>query len=207
MQLIILLAVFGLKALNFQKYKNTDENLEEIVIKANKIFFGLSIFIVAFTASVLVLPMTTETCAAERCRETASGNGTLIMPDGTRRRFSFDAQGRPNGTATGEAIIHNPEFDFRGRIVIKCLDVVGNRARVAGILRDTNDPNLDNNTAVFEVFDNGNGNARRNEDTISLVFFSPPNSPPPTPAYCQSFEGFDQMEIDRGDIEVDDCRR
>jgi len=176
------------------------------VIKANKIFFGLNIFIVALAAAILILPMTTETCAADRCRETAGGSGTFIMPDGTRRRFSFEAERRPNGTARGEAIIHNPAFDFRGRVEIKCLEVVGNRARVAGILRDTNDPNLDNNPAVFEVFDNGNGNSRRNEDTISLVFFSPPNSPSPTPSYCQSFEDFPQMEIDKGNIEVDDCR-
>ena len=172
--------------------------------KATKIFFGLSIFIVALAAAVLVLPLTTtETCAAERCRDSAGGSGTLIMPEGARR-FSFNAQGRPDGTATGEAIIHNPSFDFRARIEIKCLDVVGNRARVAGIVRDTNDPNLDNNTAVFEVFDNGNPG--RDKDTISLVFFSPPNSPPPTPAYCQAFEGFEQMRIDKGNIKVDDCR-
>ena len=172
-------------------------------MKVNRMFFGLSIFTVALVAAVLFLPMTTETCAADRCRETAGGSGTLIMPDGTRRRFSFTAQENPNGRIIGEAIIHNPAFDFRARIEIKCLEVVGNRARVAGIVKNTNDPNLDNNTAVFEVFDNGN--RRNDDDTISLVFFSPPNSPPPTPAYCQAFEGFPQMEIDRGNIEVDDC--
>lgn len=172
-------------------------------MKATKIFFGLSIFTVILAAAILFLPLTTETCAADRCQESAGGSGTLIMPDGTRRRFSFTAQRNPNGRVNGEAIIHNPAFNFRARIDIKCLDVVGNRARVAGVVRNTNDPNLDNNTAVFEVYDNGN---RRNEDdTISFVFFSPPNSPPPTEEYCQAFEGFPQMEIDRGNIEVDNC--
>ena len=173
------------------------------MIKANKVFFGLSIFVVVLAATVLFLPMTTEICSADRCRETAGGDGTLIMPDGTRRRFSFTAQKNPNGRVIGEAIIQNPAFDFRGRIDIRCLEVVGNRARVAGIVRNTNDPNLDNNTAVFEVFDNGN--RRRDDDTISLVFFSPPGMPPPTAAYCQAFEGFPQMPIDRGGIEVDEC--
>jgi len=74
---------------------------------------------------------------------------------------------------------------------------------VAGIVRNTNDPNLDDNTAVFEVFDNGR--RRSHTDTISLVFFSPPNQPPPTPSYCQYFEDFPQMQIDRGNIKVDDC--
>jgi hypothetical protein len=173
------------------------------MIKTNKIFFGLSIFVVALAAAILFLPLTTEICLADRCRETVGGDGTFVMPDGTRRRFFFEAEKRPNGTATGVATIHNPEFSFRARIEIKCLEVVGNRARVAGIVRNTNDPNLDNNTAVFEVFDNGN--RRRDDDTISLVFFSPPNMPPPTPAYCQTFEDFPQMEIDRGNVFVDDC--
>jgi len=173
------------------------------MIKASKVFYGLSIFVVVLAAAVLFLPMMAETCAADRCRETVGGSGTLVMPDGTRRRFSFEAEKRPNGTATGEAIIQNPAFDFRGRIEIRCLEVVGNRARVAGVVKNTNDPNLDNNTAVFEVFDNGN--RRRDDDTISLVFFSPPGMPPPTPAYCQTFEDFPQMEIDRGNVFVDDC--
>ena len=174
------------------------------MIKTNRIFLSLSVFIVALAAFVFVLPSATETsCAAERCRETAGGNGTLIMPDGTRRRFSFDAEKRPNGNVRGEAVIHNPAFDFRARIDIQCLEVVGNRARAAGVVKNTNDPNLDGNTAVFEVYDNGN--RQSGTDTISLVFFSPPDMPPPTEGYCQSFEDFPQMQIDRGNIKVDDC--
>ncbi len=100
-------------------------------------------------------------------------------------------------------MIHNPSFDFRAQIDIKCISVVGNRANIAGVVRNTNDPNLDNNTAGFTVYDNGNPG--RDNDAITLVYFSPPNMPPPTPAYCQAFENFPQMPIDNGNIKVDDC--
>ncbi len=165
----------------------------------------LSFIFVAAAAIFFIAPMTTADCAPG-CREKAGGHGTLIM-NGVRRQFSFNAQRQDDGTAKGHAVIHNPNFPpdprFSAKIDIRCMEVVGNRARVAGVVRDTNDPNLDNNTAVFEVYDNGNPG--RDNDTISLVFFSPPNMPPPTPAYCQAFENFPQMPIDNGNIKVDDC--
>ncbi|MGI8788177.1 MAG: hypothetical protein ACR2HG_10495 [Pyrinomonadaceae bacterium] len=177
------------------------------MLTTKKMLIGLSVLIGVIAAIVLAAPMTTTTCAAAPCKESANGHGTLVMPNGTRRQFSFNAQKQADGTAKGNAVIHNPAFppdpQFRGNIEIKCLEVVGNRARVAGVVRNTNDPNLDNNTAVFEVVDNGNPG--RDNDTISLVFFSPPNSPPPTPLYCQTFENFPQMPIDNGNIKVDDC--
>ena len=174
------------------------------MLTAKKTLVVLSFVFVAavvfFTA-----PMTTADCAGN-CKEKANGHGTLIM-NGVRRQFSFSAQRQDDGTAKGNAVIHNPNFPpdprFRGQIDIKCMEVVGNRARIAGVVKNTNDPNLDNNTAVFEVYDNGNPG--RDNDTISLVFFSPPNSPPPTPAYCQAFENFPQMPIDNGNIKAEDC--
>lgn len=171
------------------------------MMKPKKILFGFSTAIITAAAIVYAVP-TAATCAAAPCKESANGHGKLVMPDGTNRQFTFNAQKQADGTAKGNAVIHNPSFDFRAHIEIKCLEVVGNRARLAGIVKGTNDPNLDNNTAVFEVADNGNPG--RDNDTISLVFFSPPNTPP-TPAYCQSFEDFPQMPIDSGNVKVDDC--
>lgn len=173
------------------------------MLTSKRIFFTLIVF--AFAAGVFLIPEKTAVCA-ENCKEKANGHGTLVM-NGFRRQFSFSAMKLPDGTAKGNAVIHNPEFppspQFRGYIDIKCMEIVGNRARIAGIVRNTNDPAFDNNTAVFEVYDNGSPG--KDQDTISLVFFSPPDSPPPTPAYCQTFEGFPQMPIDNGNIKVDDC--
>ena len=175
------------------------------MLTTKKMLVFLSFIVVAIATAVFVAPMTTADCA-ENCREKANGHGTLIM-NGVRRQLSFSAQGRDDGTAKGHAVIHNPNFPpdprFSGHIDIRCMEVVGNRARIAGVVRKTNDPNLDNNTAVFEVYDNGNPGG--DNDTISLVFFSPPDSPPPTPAYCQAFENFPQVPIDNGNIKVDDC--
>ena len=174
------------------------------MIKTNKMFFGLSMFIIALGAAVLVLPMTTETCAAGgACIERAGGGGTLVIPNVNTRIFSFSAEKSPNGTVMGKAQVINKAFDFVADIDIKCLEVVGNRARVAGVVVFSTDPNFNNNTAVFEVFDNGN--PQGTNDTNSLIFFSPPNSPPPTPAYCQNFENFPQQTIGEGNIQVEDC--
>lgn len=168
-----------------------------------RIFIGLCVLVVALSAAVLIIPMTTAFCAAGVCQEKASGKGTLLQPDGTKREFSFNARKDASGDVIGSAEINNPAFNFTGLIEIKCLEVVGNRARAAGVVYDTNDPNLFNNTAVFEVYDKGNPG--KDNDTISLVYFSPPNSPPPTEGYCQFFEDFPQMAIDKGNVKVDDC--
>ena len=145
-----------------------------------------------------------DTCLAGNCKEKANGHGTLVFSDGTRRQFSFSAIRNEDGTAKGQAVIHNKAFDFKGNIDVACMEVVGNRARIAGIVKNTNDPAFDNNTAVFEVVDNGNPG--RGNDTISTVYFSPPNTPPPTAAYCQAFENFPQLPVDNCNIQVDDCQ-
>ena len=176
------------------------------MLTVKKLFVLFSFLVVAAAAIFFIAAPTTAECAPN-CREKAGGHGTLIM-NGVRRQFSFNAQRNDDGTAKGHAVIHNPGFPpdprFKGHIDIRCMEVVGNRARVAGIVRKTNDPAFDDNTAVFEVYDNGNPGGD-NADTISLVYFSPPNSPPPTPAYCQAFENLPQEPIDNGNIKVDDC--
>lgn len=173
--------------------------------KYRKLFITLSLlFAVAITTAFFIKPATASCAAGAQCRERAGGHGGITYDRGVKRQFSFNAQGNGDGTARGNAIIHNPNFDprFRGHIDVMCMAVVGNRARIAGIVKDTNDPNLENNTAVFEVVDNGNPGK---DDTISGIYFSPPNSPPPSPEYCQTFENFPQNPIDNGNIQVDDC--
>ena len=171
------------------------------MIKFNKIFFGLSIFVIALGAAVLVLPVTTtEICAAGgACQEKASGRGELETP-GNKRIFSFTVVANPDGTAVGRAVVINKAQDFVAEIDIKCLDVVGNRARVAGVVTSTTDPNFNNNVAVFEIFDNGTGAT----DTNSLTYFSPPNTIQPTPTYCRTFENFPQQPFG-GNAIVEDC--
>lgn len=170
--------------------------------KTNRIFFGLSLLIIALGAAVLVFPMT-ETCAAGGgCMERASGRGELVTP-GNKRIISFTATANPDGTAVGKVVLINKAADFVAEIDVKCLDVVGNRARIAGFVTSTTDPNFNNNVAVFEVFDNGN--PQGTNDTNSLVFFTPPGGIQPTPAYCRAFENFPQQSFGDGNLQVQDC--
>ena len=128
----------------------------------------------------------------------ANGHGTLVLPDGTKRQFSFSATTKPDGTVNGSAVIHNPGFDFRGQLDVQCLLVTANGASIGGTVRNTNDPALDGQRGFFTVFDNGEPG--KGKDTISLVFFDGVVGPEAcrqvTPA------DFPQMPIDAGNIQV-----
>lgn len=128
----------------------------------------------------------------------ANGSGILTLPDGRKRQFSFNARQNADGTVTGHAVIHNPNFDFRSHIDVTCLQVVGNRASLGGVVRSTNDPAFDGQSGFFTVYDNGEPGKGR--DTISLVFFDAQVGP----EACQFIgaNDFDQMPIDSGNVQV-----
>lgn len=127
----------------------------------------------------------------------SNGHGTLTLPDGHKRQFSFNARLNADGTASGHAIIHNPNFDFRAHLDITCLQVVGNRASFGGAVRNSTDPAFEGQNGFFTVFDNGEPG--KDSDTISLVFFDPI-----TADACLGIgpNDFDQMPIDGGNIQV-----
>jgi hypothetical protein len=128
----------------------------------------------------------------------ANGHGTLVMPDGSKRQFSFSATTKPDGTVNGSAVIHNPGFDFRSHIDVQCLLVTGNRASIGGTVKSTNDPFFDGQRGFFTVFDNGEPG--KGNDTISLVFFDAVVGP----EACQQVgpDDFEQLPIDAGNIQV-----
>ena len=123
----------------------------------------------------------------------ANGHGTLTLPDGRKRQFSFNAKQHSDGTVSGHAVIHNPDFDFRAHLEITCLQVVGNRASFGGVVRDSTDPAFDGLNGFFTVFDNGEPG--KGNDTISLIFFDPI-----TADACLGIgpNDFDQIPIDGG---------
>lgn len=148
---------------------------------------------VALGASAFALRTTSAVAAAG---PSATGHGTLTLPDGRKRQFSFSAKQRADGTVSGNAVIHNPDFDFRAHLDITCLQVDGNRASMGGRV-SANDPALDGLNGFFTVYDNGEPG--KNNDTISLVFFDPVSADT-----CQLIgpDDFDQMPIDGGNIQV-----
>jgi hypothetical protein len=153
----------------------------------------LAAAVLVFTASAYLL-----TTSAQGNGPAANGHGTLVLPDGTRRQFSFNARQHADGTVTGHAVIHNPGFDFRSQLDITCLRVEGNGASFGGSVRRSNDPFFEGQNGFFTVFDNGEPG--KNTDTISLVFFDAQVGP----EACQQVApaDFPQQPIDAGNIQV-----
>jgi hypothetical protein len=148
--------------------------------------------------------------AAQQNRESAGGHGTLIVQDGSgrnvRRQFSFNARRNADGTVTGHAVLHNPEFTgdngrrYQAQFDISCMVVVGNTAILGGFARRTNDPNL-MDAAFFRVQDNGEPG--KNRDMISKVHFFDGN-PGTTgdPSLCAYNDPFPMFPIESGNIQV-----
>jgi hypothetical protein len=127
----------------------------------------------------------------------ANGSGQLVLPSGVKRQFSFSATTKADGTVTGNAEIHNPDFDFRSHIDVQCLLVDGNRASFGGVVRG-NDPALNGQNGFFTVYDNGEPG--KGKDTVSLIFFANP----PGPEACKFIgpDDFPQMPITAGNVQV-----
>jgi hypothetical protein len=156
--------------------------------------------------------VTTVNTQAQNTRESASGQGTLLVQDEqgntVRRKFSLSAHRQPNGTVKGIANLHNPAFTgtngqkYQLQIDISCMKVIGNIAFFGGMTKRTNDPNLDE-AVYFSVQDNGEPGKDR--DQISRVFFfdDDPNTTG-DPQLCQgNVAGDFPMEpIDAGNIQL-----
>jgi hypothetical protein len=156
--------------------------------------------------------MTTTDTQAQTTKESASGQGTIIVQDeqgnDVRRKFSLSAQRLPNGTVRGNATLRNPAFTgtngqaYMLQVDISCMKVIGNIAFFGGLTRRTNDPNLDE-AVYFSVQDNGEPGKER--DQISSVFFFD-DDPTTTgdPQLCQGnvVGDFPMMPIDSGNIQI-----
>ena len=131
----------------------------------------------------LVLAVAPQAAAQQNASvsESASGHGSYSVGTKQSRQFSFSAVKHRDGTVTGNAVIQNPSFDFRGQLEVSCLRItpgainpvtgqVGTRADVGGVIRKSNDAGLPEGTrGFFTVFDHGEPGKGR--DTISPVFF------------------------------------
>ncbi|HLM00897.1 MAG TPA: hypothetical protein VK400_07555 [Pyrinomonadaceae bacterium] len=153
----------------------------------------LSIFVITG------LFFTSQTLLARQL-ESASGHGTLINPDGSRRQFSFSAHRNSSGTVNGQANLHVDGYQLK--VDISCMKVVGNVAIFGGTTRRTNDPNLVD-AVYFSVQDNGEPG--KNRDKISRVFFFD-DDPTTTgdPQLCQfnTPTDFPLETIESGNIQV-----
>jgi hypothetical protein len=134
--------------------------------------------------------------------DSANGHGTL---DG-KRQFSFSARTHADGTVTGNAVLHNPNFEVDGKhyqlqIDISCMHVVGNIAVFGGTTKRTNDPNLVD-AVFFSVQDNGEPGKN---DRISRVFFwddDPDTTGDPQACLLTGPADFPLEQIEKGNIQV-----
>ena len=160
------------------------------------------------TAAVALVALAVAIPASASVAASASGHGGLSTPDG-KRQFSFSAKLNDDGTATGNAVLHNPAFTgengkspYMLQIDISCMKVIGNWATFGGTTKRTNDPSLVD-AVFFSVEDNGDPG--KNVDKISSVFFwdDDPNTVG-DPSACQFVTpaDFPLMTIESGNIHV-----
>jgi hypothetical protein len=130
---------------------------------------------------------------------TGSGTFTIVTDTGSGlRNFSFTAEKRDDGTTTGQMELVNR---FTGLVLhadINCLNVVGNKATMSGVVTHTNQDIFETFSAVvFSVVDNGEG-ANAPPDLISLAFFDLP-----APEFTCTTQFFPpSIPVEKGNVQV-----
>jgi hypothetical protein len=128
-------------------------------------------------AVVLAVPVASGSSAA--ISATGGVHWTIPLPNQfgvevVNQPLSFSAQKYADGTVSGQftyhQIVEGESFNFH--VEVTCMNVYdGNRAKIGGVIRVSNDPTLPPGVfAWFQVFDNGEG-ANALPDRSSLVGF------------------------------------
>jgi hypothetical protein len=168
--------------------------------------------IISGVLSVLVISgliATVKTTAQDR--QSANGHGalpTIRASNGkpAKRQFTFSARRNPDGTASGNAVLHNPAFEVNGQnyqlqVEITCLRIVGNIAIMSGLTRRTNDPNL---VDVVSFTAQDNGEPGKNDRISRAFFFDDDPNTVGDPQVCQNTgpNDYPLEQIENGNIQV-----
>jgi hypothetical protein len=132
-------------------------------------------------AALLAVPIATAESGGPVVSANGSAHWTIPLPNPfgvtvQNRTLSFDARKYADGSVSGQFEYHQIEVEtgatFIFNVDVTCMSVYdGNRAKIGGVIENSNDPTLPPGTfAWFQVFDNGEG-ANVPPDQSSLIGF------------------------------------
>lgn len=132
---------------------------------------GVAVTIVLACAPAGDGPTSPSASARPAMLEAAAENGVVALatgaahrirplPDGELWVLTFNAVKRADGTVTGNAHVDRKDLDVAWDIEVTCMEVVGNTAWIAGIIRNARGGlPRDGTVSYFYVIDNGEGSA------------------------------------------------
>ena len=118
---------------------------------------------------LVLFSLIVSAAAVAQIVHSARGSGTIQFA-ANREHISFSAVQRADGTASGNAEVHDISAGVNAHIEVDCLNVIGNVATISGIVTKSSDPTLEGFEGIFQVVDNGEGK-NAPPDLISLVNF------------------------------------
>ena len=134
----------------------------------------------------------------------ATGSGHLTYFDENeqeegKRTFSFTAHQNRDGSADGNAHVHNRPQELKQNIDIDCLDVEGNTAWLGGVITKSTVSSFEGRRIVFSVQDNGEG-SKAKPDRISFIYRQGSDPMPSTD--CHVFHPAPAREVQQGNVQV-----
>jgi hypothetical protein len=96
----------------------------------------------------------------------ASGGGTIEF-NGSRETIAFTAQIDAAGDVKGQAEFQLRDQSLTFHVVVDCLQVSGVNAWISGLISTSNDPSFVGQRVLWQVQDNGEGQAL-SQDQVSL---------------------------------------
>ncbi|MFN2467475.1 MAG: hypothetical protein ABR521_04995 [Gaiellaceae bacterium] len=164
---------------------------------------GVSVFFAA-TAAILAGAVLAGSSAVVA---SATGSGHLRYFDENEQReglrtFSFSARLHADGTADGQAEINNRAQDLKQHVVIDCLRVDGNLARVGGVIKRASVSAFEGKRMLFVVQDNGEPGKGPPADRFSFLFRQGDPGVTATDLNCKQSTRAPGREIEHGNIQV-----
>jgi hypothetical protein len=99
----------------------------------------------------------------------AQGSGHVQFAN-NQEFISFTAVQHADGTVSGSAEIHDVTAGVKAHVDVNCLTVVGNTATISGIITSSSEPTLEGAQAIWQVVDNGEGNAPPDLMSIANIY-------------------------------------